>query len=262
MKWQNLAVISALCIVCNLIALRAENLPYATKWYGITKHESLYTPTSFKSVTYYLQGDTVFNDTTYQALWRDKGEYVAGLRMSADSQQVYIRPTEKLMWDYWVPGDHMLYNFDVQVGDTVFAYDGSYAGIDDTGEDLSYKWNVQDVQTIDGRKHVLVQGGQTEHQVEWIEGIGTKYILFENVYEDILSTYSSFALCAADNEGDILYSFNTDDLGIRNNCPDWETLAIENITDECSSTKYILQNGQILILRGEKTYTLTGQAVE
>ena len=107
------------------------------------------------------------------------------------------------------------------------------------GEDVSvqYRWIVKDVTTIDGRKHVLVQGGQMHtHQIEWIEWIGTKYIFFENSYEDAMySTYLTYALCAADNEGNILYSFDTDELGIRNNCPNWEFTSIDNVNADTSN---------------------------
>lgn len=269
-----------LVAVTNTLTISAvinlkNSVPQATIWYGVIKTvpPSFINPDmtpSFQSVTYYLQGDTVFNDTTYQALWGNDGEYMAGLRMSTDGQQVYIRPTETLLKDSWwdyTKAEHLLYDFDVQVGDTVFAFDGSYHGIDNMGDDLSiqYRWIVQDVQIVDGRKHIIVIGGQLHsHQVEWIEGIGTRLGFFENVYEDALGrTCSSYALCAADNDGNTLYSFNTDDIGIRNNCPTWEeiTTSLETETTSSSAAK-LLRDGQIFIIRGDKTYTITGQRVE
>ena len=182
----------------------------ATTWYGVTKIVSPFTNVRYQSTAYELRGDTIINDTTYHSLWRDNGIYCAGIRQTANGQQVYIRPTQELMRDpYWESGEHLLSDFAVQVGDTVWAFDGSYSGIDNIGEDLSiqYRWIVKSVQNIDGRKHVLVEGGQMHnHQVEWIEGIGTKYIFFENTYEDALyNSYTAYALCAADSEGNILY---------------------------------------------------------
>jgi len=212
----------------------------ATTWYGVTKIVSPFTNVRYQSTAYELRGDTIINDTTYHSLWRDNGIYCAGIRQTANGQQVYIRPTQELMRDpYWESGEHLLYDFAVQVGDTVWAFDGSYSGIDNIGEDLSiqYRWIVKSVQNIDGRKHVLVEGGQMHnHQVEWIEGIGTKYIFFENTYEDALyNSYTAYALCAADSEGNIIYSFNTDELGIRNNCPDWEATSIEEVKEDIPS---------------------------
>ena len=240
----------------------------ATTWHGVEKcvyPPYMDIPTRFRKVTYYLEGDTIINDTVYQAFWRDNGEYCAGIRQSADGQQVYIRPTEQLMKDWWESGDHMLYNFDVEVGDTVFAYDGSFVGLDDIGLDWSiqYRWIVLDVQTIEGRKHIFVKGGQLRyHQVEWIEGIGTRYILFENDYDGVFyEGHSTYALCAADSEGNILYSFNTDEFGIRNNCPDWEVLAIENPVAGKSSACKFLRDGQLLIEQNGRTYNAQGAEI-
>lgn len=239
-------------------------LSQATTWYGVIKHDNPYAGTSYQSVKYYIQGDTTINDTAYQAFWRNNGEYCAGIRLSDDGQQVFIRPTNKLVQDgYWIEGDCLLYDFGAQEGDTVYAFDGSYFGIDNMGEDLSiqYRWIVQDVQTIDGRKHIVVKGGQCHgHIVEWIEGVGTKYGLFENNYSDAISgMYSEYTLCAADSEGNIIYSFDTDYLGIHNDCPNWEPMDVGNIQTEQVSASKVLQGTQILIERGDKTYTLTGQ---
>ena len=68
-------------------------------------------------------------------------------------------------------------------------------------------------------------------------------------------------LCAADSEGNILYSFDTDHLGIHNNNCQWEPMAIENVHTDSHSASKILRNGQILIERDDKTYTLTGQRI-
>ena len=202
----------------------------ATMWYGVEKvtfpsyiAESMGYSSYFETVNYYIDGDTVINETTYKAFRRGDGKFCAGIRESEDRQQVYIFPTGELMQDsWWERGEHLLYNFDVQIGDTVFAFDGSYSGIDNMGEDLSiqYRWIVRDVQTIDGRKHVLVEGGQLyDGLVEWIEGIGTKYILFENAYNDWDDcSHSTYALCAADDEGNILYSFDTSEFGEKFGC--------------------------------------------
>lgn len=205
----------------------------ASTWYGVERIVRPYymdpsmTP-SYQSVTYYLQGDTAFNDTVYKALYRNSGEYCAGLRTTNEGTKVYIRPTRTMLKDPWwdnTKTEFLLYDFDVEVGDTIYAFDASYVGIDNMGEDLSiqYRWIVQNTSTIDGRRHVVVKGGQSGHQVEWIEGIGTKHVLFENIYEDALDkAHSTYALCAADSEGNILYSYDTDDLGIRNNNCEWE----------------------------------------
>lgn len=246
-----------------------ENIPKASKWYGIQYYHDYPQKDNvpvITGLTYSIEGDTVINDTTFQKILftseREQSTYKGAIRQSESGQQVYFVPQGS-------HNQYLLYDFSVQQGDTVCAYFG-FCDISCEEQAIQYPdqkivpvWNVLSVQTIDERKHIQVQ---TEgYTIEWIEGIGTQYILWpfgRTCYATSLAAEFHHTLCAADNEGNILYSFNTDDLGIRNNCPDWETLAIENITDECSSTKYILQDGQILILRGEKTYTLTGQVVE
>ena len=243
---------------------------HATKWYGVERYVNTYASEQpqFKGVTYFLKGDTTINDTTYHALWRDKGEYFAGLRQSADGQQVYIR-RNKAICPLSEGGDKdwLLYNFDVKVNDTVYAYDHSYAGIDPVGqEDIQYRWIVKEVKIVDGRKHVVVNGGQTKHDVEWIEGIGTRYIFFENnVLDALMGTTSTWALCAVDDEDNTLYSFDTEVIGIRNNCPDWEIIdsAIDNISSSTSaSAGKFLRDGRLFIKHNGKTYTITGQEVK
>lgn len=272
-----LALAGSAGTVMGVNNLRHDDITQATQWYGVIKKIPPYvidanmTP-SFLSVTYYLQGDTVINDTLYYALYRNEGEYCAGLRKSEDGKKVYIRPTYHLLNDQWWDSskpEHLLYDFGVQKGDTVWAFDGSYSGQDDMGRDTStqYSWIVKDVQTIDGRMHIWVEGGQMRRLVEWIEGVGSRYILFENVYEDAMYySYSTWALCATDSEGDVIYSFDTDDIGIHNKQCEWEEIhesivPIQGNTSNSAETTKVILDGQILILRGDKTYTIEGQVV-
>ena len=249
----------------------AETLPQASKWYGVKK--SVYPDytglePSFSSETYFLDGDTVINGITNKAVWcNSKSSYIAALRESTDGQQVYITPSGEKT-------EMLLFNFDVQINDVVYAYDHSYTGIDplvipgdpDYDEKVKnqYRWLVQDVQTVDGRKHVVVKGGQSNHTVEWIEGIGTKYMLYENNQRGALSTTSVYALCAVDKDGNTLYSFDTEGIGIRNNCPDWEIIdsTIDKVVKQPASATKLLRDGQMYILRDGKTYSVTGQEVK
>ena len=131
-------------------------------------------------------------------------------------------------------------------------------------EKTKYRWVVQDVQVIDGRKHVVVKGGESNHTVEWIEGIGTKFVFYENNQYGALATTSIYALCAVDSEENTLYSFNTDGIGIRNNCPDWEIIdsAIDKVVKQPASATKLLRDGQMYIEHDGKTYSVTGQEVK
>ena len=133
------------------------------------------------------------------------------------------------------------------------------------GEDTEinqYRWIVQKTQTIDNRKHVWVKGGQSQHEVEWIEGIGSRYIFFENNYNALIGTYSTWALCAADSEGNILYSFDTDYLGIHNNNCQWEPMAIDNVSTDKSSVSKLLRDGQLIIKSGDNLFNAEGLRIK
>ena len=270
--------IVTLVLTCNLYAISAEydsNPQQAAVWYGVVRKIPPYIinpemKPSFYSITYYLQGDTSFNDTIYKALYRTGDEYCAGLRTSNDGMKVYIRPTDNFVRDPWwdkTKTEHLLFDFDVEIGDTISAFDASYSGIDVMGFDTSiqYRWVVTNVQITEGRKHVWVQGGQTNHMVEWIEGIGSRYILCENVYEDALYyNYSIWALCAADEEGNILYTFNTDDIGVGNKNCEWEEIeeSIETLSDNTILYGKRIQNGLFIIERNGVSYTATGVRIK
>ena len=127
---------------------------------------------------------------------------------------------------------------------------------------------VVSVNVIDGRKHVqiLVLNYLNQHltqEVEWIEGIGTRNILF--CYDRNFlpgNNYGLYTLCAADSEGNVLYSFDTDYLGIHNNQCQLEPLAIENVHTDSSSASKLLREGQLIIERDGKTFNTIGQIIQ
>ena len=241
----------------------------ASTWYGIQYYHAYpyeeYTPL-ITNLVYHLGADTLINDKQYRQIRYTheyeniSNAYRGAIRQSEDRQQVYYIPMDS-------DQEYLLYDFDVKQGDTVYAYAdfNDKSCEEEPDRSITPAWTVVNVQTIDGRKHISVQNNEYGVDIKWIEGIGTQYILWpvgRTCYQTGMEIQFHHTLCAADNDGNTLYSFNTDDLGIRNNCPDWEPLAIENITNECNNAKYILQNGQLLILRGDKTYTLQGQEVK
>ena len=121
-------------------------------------------------------------------------------------------------------------------------------------------WTVMSVQTINGRKHISVQNEEYGITIEWIEGIGTPHILWpqgRTCYATGMEVQTERTLCTADNGGNILYSFNTDDLGIRNECPNWHSADTTTPANDVRCTK-VLIDGQLYIRLGDKTYTLTG----
>ena len=248
-----------------------KHVTQASTWYGIRyvhdypqkEHTPLIT-----NLTYSLGSDTVIDGKLYRQIrYTHEYEHITNayrgaIRQSEDGQQVYYIP-------WGSNNEYLLYNFDVKQGDIVHAYAGfndiSCEEMAEPGRSIIPAWTVMSVQTIDGRKHIFVQDEEYGTTIEWIEGIGTQYILWpfgRTCYATGLEVQFHHALCAADNEGNILYSFNTDDLGIRNECPNWQPMAIEHIHSDSPSVVKTLHDGHILILRGDKTYTLTGQEVK
>lgn len=252
------------------LTICAEQHPVsATTWYGVQWYYTPWTPEVspvITSLSYTLEGDTTINEILYRKLLLTHEAanltkvYRGALRQSAE--KVYFVP-------YGSSHEYLLYDYDVAPGDTIYAYSGfSDSSCEEVAQEepdrtISSAWIVQDVRTIDGRKHVTLKD-TISNEIEWIEGIGTKYILWP-IGQGCLPTGNVIlhrSLCAADSEGNILYSFNTDELGIRNNCPNWEVLAIENPVAGKSSARKFLRNGQLLIEQNGRTYNAQGAEVK
>lgn len=258
----------------NVQEISIENsATQASTWYGVRYFYDYlwkdYTPL-ITNLTYSLEGDTLINDRQYRQIrytheYEHKiNAYRGAIRQSKDRQQVYYIP--------WGSNkEYLLYDFNVKQGDTVYAYDG-FNDISceemvepDSDKSITPAWIVMKVQTMDGRKHISVQNKEYGGTIEWIEGIGTHYILWpvgRTCYATGMEVQFQHTLCATDSEGNILYSYDTDYLGIHNDCPNWHPMTIENTTFITPHTSKILRDGQLLIERGDKTYTLTGQEVK
>ena len=201
----------------------------ASTWYGVQWYYTPWTPEVspvITSLSYTLEGDTTINEIPYRKLLlTHEAEnltkvYRGALRQSAE--KVYFVPNGSNK-------EYLLYDYSVNQGDTVYAYAGfndkscEELAQEEPDRTISSAWIVQDVGTIDGRKHVTLKD-TISNEIEWIEGIGTKYILWP-IGQGCLPTGNVIlhrSLCAADSEGNILYSYDTDDLGIRNNNCEWE----------------------------------------
>jgi hypothetical protein len=247
-----------------------DELRQASTWYGFKYYHEYpqedYTPI-ISNLAYTLEGDTVINNQQYRQI-RYTHEYEnitntyrGAIRQSTDKQQVYFVPLES-------NNEYLLYDFSVKEGDVVYAYNGfndiscEEIAEQDQGESITPAWTVSEVKIIDGRKHILVQHELSS--VEWIEGIGTKHILWpfgRTCYATGMELQFQHTLCAADSEGNILYSFDTNYLGIHNDCPNAET-ALENIPASTSSASKILHDGHLYIKRDGKMYTIQGIEVK
>jgi len=88
------------------------------------------------------------------------------------------------------------------------------------------------------------------HDYVWVKGVGSKRAMFQPLPNGgVGGCVVNFLLCAYNDEVQIY----TSDTGEEYGCEYWQMLATENIAAIPSFSK-ILRNGQILILRGDKTY--------
>ncbi len=227
-----LLITQSICMAC--VAQESKVNSQATQWFGIQYHhdypQSKHTPIITR-ITYNLGPDTLINAKQYRKIRytneskKVTNSYRGAIRQSQNEQQVYFVPCGS-------NNEYLLYDFDVKQGDTVYAYAGFYDNSCvemvefEQNQSVTPAWIVKDVQIVDGRKHVQVQF--QSNMVEWIEGIGTKHILWSvgrGCYATGMEIQFQHTLCAADNESNTIYSFDTDYIGIRNNCPEWDVLA-------------------------------------
>ena len=164
------------------------------------------------------------------------GNYVGAIRYSASGRQAYYVPMynedylsqiEEL--EIEKDAEYLLYDLNVKVGDTVRAFSSTIRL--PCGRESLDEWVVLDMQTIDGRIHARVKAMLFGTEVEWIEGIGTPYIVWSGERDcqpTDGSTVRPYTLCAADNAGNILYSYNLEHIGVINECPNWSRITPDN----------------------------------
>ena len=138
--------------------------------------------------------------------------------------------------------------------------DTSCEGYMDVGDTITPAWVVLSIDTINERKHIVVKNKQ-DRQVEWIEGVGTCNILFSRTMHCLTGYDSYWTLCAADSDGNILYSFDVDHLGIHNECPSWKLIdeGLKSSPASNSRIRKFLRDGQLLIQTPLGTFNAQGQ---
>ena len=214
-----------------------EVLSNADTWYGV---EIDYMTKKYYGVKYYLSDSFVWHSLEYRSLWRDGG-YTEGvkrygaLRPTDNGKKIYLLDMTGQYEDFY--REYLLYDFAAEVGDTVDAYfklEDMHIYTDHMGEAKSVGWIVRDKQVIDGRIHTIVErcykGGEQgpAYTTEWIQGIGTKHVLWPYMYGYAEPT-TLYSLCATRGDKQ-LYSFDVEYLGIENNCTEWHLIndALEN----------------------------------
>ena len=218
---------------------------------------------------YWLSDDTI-NRNSY--------EYIP-LMCSSSKQDVQsthlvgeLRFTEdKQVYFYYDNTEYLLYDFGAQVGDQLQIF----SGIDNYHRYKTYTHVVTRREYLeDGRIKLTsipffdepvpdVINENNYLSVTWIEGVGATAGIVHNNINYIPGMGTDWLLCAYHND---VCHYTTDNpeympLGCIYNEGDVIN-AVENVSPSIPSAQKIIKDGQVLILRNGKTYTMQGQEVK
>ena len=235
-------------------------------WNVFVENGSVYPPHK-ETYRYQLAKDIVIGEHTYTAVVSkaindalDAPHYVAAVRFT-DARKVYI---------YYDNAEYMLYDFNVQEGDELEVF----AGINNYTSDIkTYKCTVTSIEqyacvgcpaaiTLEVHNHPN-DFREFYRQTQWIEGVGdiNGFLNGLNGYINIPGNAAEYLLCAY--KGDELKY--TGPLYEKYGCEYNEgdaINAVENVSPSIPSAQKIIKDGQVLILRNGKTYTMQGQEVK
>ncbi|MBO5678863.1 MAG: hypothetical protein J6S11_02745 [Bacteroidaceae bacterium] len=140
-----------------------------TKWYGEEVYV-YYSSHHRTSISYSLGTDTVIDGQLGQTLYRD-GEYQGTFFVKGES--VWFKPSTIFSWFINIEEEEelptfLLYDFSLQVGDTIFYDERSLGYTYEKTEEYSPNQVVKAVREVHGRKVIDFDDGE-----QWIEGIGS-----------------------------------------------------------------------------------------
>lgn len=253
-------------LVMNLWTINANAIEYlCNRWNVLMDSGSELGPVYGEIWTngYILQGDTTINSVQYSRLLFADGhqnqqsetwewEYYGAIRETTNAEIFFIPSGQSK--------EYLLFAFNARVGDKI---DNIYV-MDDYVMVTNYKaWAV--VKEVTDKELILdlyetVEGGSEIFRPDyiWIKGIGAKRSMFQPIPNGGMGgCVVNFLLCAYNGQTQIY----TSDTGEEYGCEYWKiAMDIENISSlsSLSATK-ILRDGQVLIERNGKTYTITGQ---
>ena len=217
------------------------------------------------TMMYQLEEDTTINQHTYIKLVYSytnnsttENWYSGALRFTED-KKVYI---------YYDNAEYLLYDFNVQVGDTLDVF----AGVEYYNFHNIYPHIVTNVVTLDdGRLQVYLDAIVRDEYLNqeekfpktWIEGVGSiDGIVHNNAILGVGGNGKSLLLCAYHNN-ECRYTTENPEytpLGCVYNEGDVIN-AVESVSVSAPSVQKIIKDGQLLILRDGKTYNIMGVEV-
>jgi hypothetical protein len=259
-------MLSALMCVSLFAYDQLDNI-WCNQWniisHGYRPNQPLY---GAYTMIYQMEGDTIINQQTYTKLvfsytdYSTTEKWYAGALRFTEDKKVHI---------YYDNTEYLLYDFDVQVGDTLEIF----AGIDYYNFHKTYPHIVTSVNTLDdGRLQVLLDAivrdeyanEEEKFSKTWIEGIGSvDGIIHNNAIVGVGGNGKTALLCAYHNDE---CRYTTDNpayvpLGCIYNEGD-DINAVEDICVSAPSVQKIIKDGQLFILRDGKVYNAMGVEVK
>ena len=205
-----------------------------------------------------LEEDTLINDKIYSSLVkynsRDISEtksYIGALRFTED----------KKVFFYYDNSDYLLYDFDVQIGDTL----DIFSGIRNYMDTKTYRHIITNIDTLTNGKLKISSVAIVDdfYEKTWIEGIGSTDGIVHNRATGRDGGITTRLLCA----------YRHDECLYRTDIPNYIPLGcIYNEGDVITTTEKvetpkplvqkIIRNGEIFIIRDGKTYNIMGIEIE
>ena len=218
------------------------------------------------TMIYQMEGDTTINQQSYTKLVFSDSDYsttekwYSGALHFTDDKKVYI---------YYDNTEYLLYDFGVQVGDTLEIF----AGVDYYNFHKTCPHVVTGVSKLnDGRLQICLDAivrDENMNQEEkfpktWIEGVGSvDGIIHNNAIIGVGGNGKTALLCAYHNDECRYVTDNPNytPLGCVYNEGDVIN-AVEHVSVSTPSVQKIIKDGQLLILRDGKTYNAMGVEVK
>ena len=215
----------------------------------------------YQTVTQRLTGDTMiaypnnYNFTPYARL-EENGQYKGAMR-EGENRDIYYIPAGCAQ-------EYLLYDFNAKVGDRLTnLWFGGLA-----------KWwpdglNATVTEILDSNPKVYTLEAEivfsdadeiTTAPVYWIEGVGLTTGPVGKPCFYCLDDYWQAVLCAYKNGEQVYASDLSEQYGCEYNYDPFSSIPSVQ-TSETQCTK-LIRDGQFLIIRGDKTYTITGQKIK
>lgn len=208
---------------------------------------------------YLLGKDTIINNEIYTSLVRynsrdisETKSYIGALRFTEDRKVFF----------YYDNIDYLLYDFDVQIGDTLEIF----SGIRNYKNTTTYTHVITNIDTlIDGKLQILSVAivNNDDYEKIWIEGVGSIDGIVHNRAIGLDGGIRDNLLCAYRNNECIYITSrpNYIPLGCIYNEGDVIT-TIEKMESKKTVVQKIIRDGQIFIIRDGKTYNIMGVEVD